>query len=98
MSNSCDPWTVAGQAPLSMGFSRQEYWRGLSFPSPGHLPEPGIKPGSPALKADSLLTELQGKLSGSTLSELLILILVSSVIKTSQLYLVHFKDLLRELY
>ena len=98
MSNSCDPWTVAGQAPLSMGFSRQEYWRGLSFPSPGHLPEPGIKPGSPALKADSLLTELQGKLSGSTLSELLILILVSSVIKTSQLYLVHFKDLLRELH
>ena len=98
MSNSCDPWTVAGQAPLSMGFSRQEYWRGLSFPSPGHLPEPGIKPGSPALQADSLLTELQGTLSGSTLSELLILILVSSVIKTSQLYLVHFKDLLRELH
>ena len=53
------PWTVACQAPLSMGFSRQEYW--LPFPSPGDLPDPGIEPGSPALQADSLLTELQGK-------------------------------------
>ena len=42
-------WTVAHQAPLSMGFSRQEYWTGLSFPSPGDLPNPGIKPWSPAL-------------------------------------------------
>ena len=55
------PWTVAHQAPLSMGFSRQEYWSGLPFPSPGDLPNPGIKPGSPALQADSLPTELQGK-------------------------------------
>ena len=47
------PWTVARQAPLSMGFSRQEYWSGLSFPSPGDLPNPGIEPGSPALQADS---------------------------------------------
>ena len=39
------PWTVAYQTPLSMGFSRQEYWSGLPFPSPGHLPDPGIKPG-----------------------------------------------------
>ena len=54
-------WTVAQQAPLSMGFSRQEYWSGLSFPSPGVLPHPGIKPGSPALQADSLLTEPPGK-------------------------------------
>ena len=38
------PWTVAHQAPPSMGFSRQEYWNGLPFPSPGHLPDPGIKP------------------------------------------------------
>ena len=52
------PWTVARQAPLSMGLSRQEYWRGLPFPSPGDLPNPGIEPGSPALQADSLLTEL----------------------------------------
>ena len=51
-------WTVACQAPLSMGFSRQEYWSGLPFPSPGDLPKPGIKPGSPALQADSLLTKL----------------------------------------
>ena len=43
------PWTVAYQAPPSMGFSRQEYWNGLPFPSPGDLPNPGIKPGSPAL-------------------------------------------------
>ena len=52
------PWTVAHQAPLSVGFSRQEYWSGLPFPSPGDLPNPGIKPGSPPLKADSLPTEL----------------------------------------
>ena len=51
-------WTVAYQAPLSMGFSRQEYWSGLPFPSPGGLPDPGIEPGSPALQADSLPTEL----------------------------------------
>ena len=57
------PRTVACQAPLSMGFSRQEYWSGLPFPFPGDLPDPGIKPRSPALQADSLLTELQGKLS-----------------------------------
>ena len=43
------PWTVAYQAPLSMGFSRQEYWSGLPFPSPGDLPNPGIEPGSPTL-------------------------------------------------
>ena len=48
----CDPWTVAHQAPLSMGFSRQEYWSGLPFPSPRDLPNPGIKPRSPALQAD----------------------------------------------
>ena len=55
------PWTVARQAPLSMGFSRQAYWSGLPFPSPGDLPNPGIEPGSPALQADSLPTELPGK-------------------------------------
>ena len=54
------PWTVAGQAPLSMGFSRQEYWSGLPCPPPGDLPNSGIEPGSLALLADSLLTELQG--------------------------------------
>jgi len=49
------PWTIACQGPLSMGFSRQEYWSGLPFPSLGNLPDPRIKPGSPALQADSLL-------------------------------------------
>ena len=52
------PWTVACQAPLSMGFSRQEYWSRLTFLSPGDIPDPGIKPRSPALQADSLPTEL----------------------------------------
>ena len=56
-----DPMGCTHQAPLSMGFSRQEYWSGLSFPSSGDLPNPGIKPKSPALQADSLPTELQGK-------------------------------------
>ena len=51
-------WTVAYQPPLSMEFSRQEYWSGLSFSSPGDRPNPGIKLGSPALQVDSLLTEL----------------------------------------
>ena len=54
-------WTVTHQAPLSMGFSRQEYLSGLPFPSPGDLPDPGIKPVSPALQADSLLTEVPKK-------------------------------------
>ena len=52
------PWTIAHQAPLSMRFSRQEYWSGLPFPSLGDLPNPGIKPRSPALQADSFPTEL----------------------------------------
>ena len=55
------PWTVAYQAPPSMGFSRQEYWSGLPFPSPGDLPNPGIEPGSPALQADALPSEPPGK-------------------------------------
>ena len=55
------PWTVASQAPLSMEFSRQEYWSGLPFPSPGDRPNPGIKPRSPALQADALPSELPGK-------------------------------------
>ena len=55
------PWTVARQAPLSMGFSKQEYQSGLPFPSPGDLPDPGIKPGSPSLQTDSLLSEPPGK-------------------------------------
>ena len=52
-----NPWTAAYQAPLSMGFSRQEYWSGLPFPSPGDLPDPRIEPGSPALQADVWATK-----------------------------------------
>ena len=55
------PWTVAYQAPPSTGFSRQEYWSGLPFPSPGDLPDPGIEPRSPALRADALPSEPPGK-------------------------------------
>ena len=56
------PWTVVYQASLSMGFSRQEYWSGLPFPSPGDLPDPGIEPRSPALQADALPSEPPGYL------------------------------------
>ena len=51
------PWTIAYQAPPSMGFFRQEYWSGLPFPSPGDFPNPGIEPGSPALQTDVLPSE-----------------------------------------
>ena len=62
MSESAIPWTAAHQAPLSMGFFRQEYWSGVPFPPPGELSDPGIEPGSPALQADSLPSEPPGKL------------------------------------
>ena len=72
--HSCPtPWTVAHQAPLSMGFSRQEYWSGMPFLPPGDLPDPGIEAGSPTLWGDSLSIELTGKhiqQSTSTLKEL----------------------------
>ena len=55
------PWTVAHQAPISMEFSRHEYWSGLPFPSPGDLSDPGIKPRSPTLQADSLPSKWPGK-------------------------------------
>ena len=58
VAQSCPtPWTIAHQAPPSMGLSRQEYWSGLPFPSPGDLPDPGIEPRSPALQADALPSE-----------------------------------------
>ena len=59
------PCTTAHQAPLSIEFPRQEHWSGLPFPSPGDLSDPGIEPGSPALEADSLPTELLGKPIGT---------------------------------
>ena len=55
------PWNVACLTPLSMGFSRQEYWRGLPFPSPGDPSDPGIKPESPALQLDSLPLSRHGR-------------------------------------
>ena len=55
------PWTVAHQAPLSLGFSRQEYWSGMPFPSPGYLPNPGIESRSPALQAEALTSESPGE-------------------------------------
>ena len=55
------PWAVAYQAPPSMGFSRQEYWSGVPFPSPGDLPDPGIEPRSPTFQADALTSEPPGK-------------------------------------
>ena len=61
MSDSVTPCTVARQAPLSMRFSRQEFWYGLSVPFPGDLLDPDIKPGCPTLQADSLLSEPAGK-------------------------------------
>ena len=61
VSNSVSSWTVADQAPLSMGFSRQEYWSGLPFSPPGDLPDPGIEPWSPALWADALPSKPPGK-------------------------------------
>ena len=66
VSNAVTSWTVAHQAPLFMGFSRQEYWSRLPFPSPGDLPDPGIEPGSPSLQTDSLPPEPPGKPSESS--------------------------------
>ena len=65
------PWTAAYQALLSMRFSRQGYWSGLPFPSPGDLSNTGIEPGSP-LQADSLPTELQGKLIEKPIEKILL--------------------------
>ena len=61
LGSLCDPWTIAHQVPLSVEFSRQEYWSVLPFPSPGDFPDPGNEPVSPALQVDSLLSEPPGK-------------------------------------
>ena len=66
------PWTVAHQAPLSMELSRQEYWSGQPFPSPGDLPDPEIEPRSPAFQVDSLPSELLGLLALSTIFSLVV--------------------------
>ena len=65
----CDLWTVAHQAPPSMGFSSKEYWSGLPFPSPGDLPDTGIEPRAPTLQADALTSAPQGKPPNKCLAE-----------------------------
>ena len=75
------PQTIAHQAPLSMGFFRQEYWSGLPFPFPGELTDPGIKPGSPVIWADALQSEPPGK----PLYALSIIIKMSYACKTQDL-------------
>ena len=67
VSDSATPWTAAHQAPLSVGFSRQEYWSGVPLPSPGDLPDPGIELRSPAMRADALPCEPPGNPPFSTL-------------------------------
>ena len=73
------PWTVAHQVPLSMEFSRQEYWSGLPFPSPGELPNQSIEAGSPALQADSLSSEASG-------NEVKVALVVSDSLQPYRLY------------
>ena len=79
VSGSATLRTVACQAPLSLGFSRQEYWSGLPCPPPGDLPDPGIEPRSPVLQADSLPAELQG----SPMVDLLLLLSYFSRVQLS---------------
>ena len=75
------PWTVAHQAPLSMGFSRQEYWSRLPFPSPGDLPHRGMEPGSPILQADSLLSEPPGEpRKGYIMTQILVFMFIRDII------------------
>ena len=71
--SSVNPWTVADQAPLSLGFPRHEYWNGWPFPSPGDLPNPGIKLRPPASEMDSLSSELPGKSKNTGLGSLSLL-------------------------
>ena len=92
MSPSCvqlfaTPWTVAYQVPPSMGFSRQECWSGLPFPSPGDLPDPGIEPASPALEGGFFTTEPLGKPNSIVSGTLFINKLKASVYKDIFLFI-----------
>ena len=73
VSDFVTAWTAAYQAPLTLGFSRQEYLSGLPCPPPGDLPNPGIEPGSPALRVDSLPSEPPGKLKNTEVDSLSLL-------------------------
>ena len=77
------PWTVVYQAPPSMGFSRQEYWIGLPFPSPGDLPDPGIEAGYPALRGDDLPSEPPGKPQNTELFLKSVVIRIKPIFKIS---------------
>ena len=90
MSNSVTLWTTACQAPLSLGFSRQEYRSGLPFPSSGDRPDPGIKPMSPELQADSLLLSHQGSPhgTGKALSKWKLYLLFNQILIEINLFLV----------
>ena len=93
MSDLCDPWIIAHQIPLSIEFSRQEYWSELPLLSPQDLPGPGIKPVSPALQTDSLPSDPPGKSMQKTVA-LVIYLIYSSVyllIPNSQLILLPFQ-------
>ena len=79
MSDFATPQTIAHQAPLSMEFSRQEYWNGLPCPPPGDLPNPGIEPGSPELQVDSLPAELPEKPWSTVYYYTILLISMSSI-------------------
>ena len=91
VSDSVTQWTVAHQAPLSIGFLRQEYWCGLPFPSPGDLPNPGIEPGSSALRADSLPLRHQASPITYVRDDNFSTIFISSQIKTPELLPLTFK-------
>ena len=83
----CDPMDcTARQALLSMGFSRQGYWSGLPFPSPGDIPSPGIKLGSPALQADALLSELLVSMSHENVSSYILCDLIARKKKDNNLF------------
>ena len=82
-------WAVAYQPPPSMGFSRQEYWSGLPFPSPVDLPDPGIEPRSPALQADALFSEPPGKpllVTASSKNNVIRTVLQDSTCNTGRVY------------
>ena len=90
------PWTVALKALLPMGFSRQEYWSGLPFPSPGNLLDSEIKPECPALQADSLLSELPGKPKNTGVGSLFLLQWISPTQELNQ-DLLHCRQILYQL-
>ena len=96
MSDSVTPRTIAHQVPLSMDFSRQEYWRGLPCPLPGNLPNPGIKPESPALQVDSLLPEPPGKPKNTGMGSLSLLQQIFPTQESNQ-SLLHCRQILYQL-